>query len=200
MSTPVRPLILLAAVDYSELSETVLQQALALARHAPSAELHCLHVNRHSPSEDARGAQRKELSEWLDGWLRGAGEIPESVRVVAHQALGEPIQLILETASDLSADLVVVGTHDPRGIDRLLMGSVAEAVVRKAGCTVVVVRPKIHSETSSDIEPPCARCLDVREESQGNRYWCEQHIERHGRRHSYYHPRARTWSKYRFMI
>jgi hypothetical protein len=73
-------------------------------------------------------------------------------------------------------------------------------VVRKAGCTVVVVRPKIHSETSSDIEPPCARCLDVREESQGNRYWCEQHIERHGRRHSYYHPRARTWSKYRFMI
>jgi nucleotide-binding universal stress UspA family protein len=200
MSTPASPLIVLAAVDYSELSTTVLQQALGLVRLAPSAELHCLHVNHDVSNEDVQEARRKTLMEWLGTWLAGAGEIPESVQVIAHQARGEPIQVILETASDLSADLVVVGTHDPKGIDRLLMGSVAEAVVRKAGCPVVVVRPKAHAKTSPHVEPSCARCVEVRRRSQGSVYWCEQHAEKHGRRHGHYHPGTRTWSKYRFLI
>lgn len=198
MSTPAASLIVLAAVDYSELSATVLRQALSLVRHAPSAELHCLHVNCDLPRAGARGAWRNELSERLDGWLRGAGEIPETVRVIAHQARGELVRVILETASEVSADLVVVGTHDPKGIDRLLMGSVADAVVRKAGCPVLVVRPKAYAGAVP--QSPCAACVKVREESRGGEYWCERHIENHGRQHGHHRPRTRAWSKYRFLI
>jgi universal stress protein A len=200
MSTPVPALIVLAAVDYSELSLTILQQALAFVRHAPSAELHCLHVSRVSQAEQAPDAGRPELSQWLESWLRDAGQVPESVRVIPHAAYGDVVKLILGTASDLSADLLFVGTHDPKGIDRLLMGSVAEAVVRKASCSVVVVRPKAHAKTPRRDEAPCARCVEVRDHSGRRVYRCEQHAEPHARRHSNCLPRTRTWKRYRFLI
>ena len=47
---------------------------------------------------------------------------------------------ILEATEGLPADLVVVGTHGRTGLSRLALGSVAEAVVRGAGCSVLVVR------------------------------------------------------------
>jgi nucleotide-binding universal stress UspA family protein len=48
--------------------------------------------------------------------------------------------LIVKTAADLHAELVVVGTHGRTGLRRLVLGSVAEAVMRTAGCSVLVVR------------------------------------------------------------
>jgi nucleotide-binding universal stress UspA family protein len=53
--------------------------------------------------------------------------------------VGKAAPLILDCASHWKADLVVLGTHGRRGIDRLVFGSVAEAVVRQAGCPVETV-------------------------------------------------------------
>ena len=36
------------------------------------------------------------------------------------------------------------------------------------------------------IEPPCPRCLETRQATEGREFWCEQHRERHGRRHTYH--------------
>lgn len=55
-------------------------------------------------------------------------------------ALGEPSLVILEQARLLHADLIVVGTHAREGLPRVLIGSVAERVVRAADCPVVVVK------------------------------------------------------------
>lgn len=156
---PFPPTVVLAAVDYSELSAIILEQALAFVRHVPSAELHCLHVNHVARNREVQDARREEFSEWLEAQLRGQAAIVESVRVIAHEARGAPVQLILETAAQLSADLVVVGTHDPKGVDRLLMRSVAEAVVHKAGCPVLVVRPKAHGTRLPHVEPARRRCV-----------------------------------------
>ncbi|HEY7423522.1 MAG TPA: universal stress protein [Gemmataceae bacterium] len=53
---------------------------------------------------------------------------------------GEPESVILRTAHEIGADLIVMGTHGRTGLRRLLMGSVAEHVVRKASCSVLTVR------------------------------------------------------------
>ena len=61
-----------------------------------------------------------------------------SVEVVARQ--GDPATTIVEEARDWQADLIVVGSHGRTGIQRLLLGSVAQAVVSRASCSVEVVR------------------------------------------------------------
>jgi nucleotide-binding universal stress UspA family protein len=56
---------------------------------------------------------------------------------------GDPRHAILECAREWPADIIVVGSHGRRGIDRLLMGSVAEAVVHHAPCSVEIVRAPV---------------------------------------------------------
>jgi nucleotide-binding universal stress UspA family protein len=61
--------------------------------------------------------------------------------IVEHRlGYGDPATTILKTAEEIGADLIVMGTHGRTGLARLLMGSVAEHVVRKAQCPVLTVR------------------------------------------------------------
>jgi hypothetical protein len=108
----------------------------------------------------------------------------EPSRIVTHLRWETTAQQIAQLASDLEADLVIVGTHGRRGIARVLLGSSAEGVVRLAPCPVLVTRPKQLQDVPR-IEPPCPECLRVRNETQGERLWCDQHSERHGQRHVY---------------
>lgn len=61
---------------------------------------------------------------------------------------GDARDLIIQTAKDVHADLVVMGTHGRRGVSRALLGSVTESVVRKSPCPVLTVRP--HTTGSHD--------------------------------------------------
>jgi nucleotide-binding universal stress UspA family protein len=61
---------------------------------------------------------------------------------------GDPAAVILKSASETGADLIVMGTHGRTGLRRLLMGSVAEQVVREASCPVLTVR------TPAVVSPP----------------------------------------------
>jgi nucleotide-binding universal stress UspA family protein len=198
---PTTPATILAAIDYSEASPLVVQQAVEIARQKDAGELHFLHVNPRSPEgdEEGREARQAELQEWLDARLQGPDGVPYTVRVVAHAASGDPGSVILEMASDLLADMVVVGTHGRKGMQRLIMGSVAESVVRHCGCPVLVIRPKVHDQAIPQIAPPCPRCVETRVETKGATLWCEQHSEKHGRRHTYYNTRLNTWVSQRMM-
>jgi len=66
--------------------------------------------------------------------------VPKSVRVTSLVAHGRAADVIVETAEEKGADLIVLSTHGHTGLDRLLMGSTAEHVVRSAKCPVFVVR------------------------------------------------------------
>jgi len=74
----------------------------------------------------------------------------------------------------------VVGTHGKKALERMLVGSVSLAVVKKAHCPVVVARPKeyVH-EHVPEILPPCPKCLETQRASKGEKLWCEQHSGRH---------------------
>jgi nucleotide-binding universal stress UspA family protein len=59
--------------------------------------------------------------------------------------MGDPATEVLRIVTSIDADLLLVGTHDYVGFERFLLGSVAETLMRKAGCPELVVRPKSHS-------------------------------------------------------
>jgi nucleotide-binding universal stress UspA family protein len=77
----------------------------------------------------------QELKEKLLG-LKGPDKVPVEHRLEE----GDPATEILRTARDCGCDLIVMGTHGRRGLSRLLTGSVAEQVMRKAPCPVVTVK------------------------------------------------------------
>jgi len=201
MSTlPATPITVLAAIDFSEASDLVVEQAVAVARQTNAHELHFLHV-RPAPRDEAdlEGPQA-EFEEWLDARVSSSSSVPHTVRVIAHQASGNPADVIVEMAGDLLASAVVVGTHGRKGFQRMVMGSVAESVVRNAGCPVLVARPLMHDQPAPRIEPPCPRCVERRTETGGEQLWCEQHSEKHGRRHTYYNTRLDTWVSQRVTL
>jgi hypothetical protein len=60
-------------------------------------------------------------------------------------------------------------------------------VVRIAHMPVLVVRPKDTEAKVPEIAAPCQKCLETRSATAGKELWCEQHQERHGRRHTYHY-------------
>jgi nucleotide-binding universal stress UspA family protein len=200
-----KPYLIVVGTDYSPASDLALERGFELAAGRPLAEVHVVNVVRlygeqalvDLPGEpaayasvsvaDATGQLGKYVEQRRRAFLAEHGESKASGtwRVVSHLRLEAPAQEIAQISADLEADLVVVGTHGRRGIARLLIGSVAEAVVRLAPCPVLVVRPKALQDEGPRIEPPCPACVEARRASGGTQYWCEQHRERHGQRHTY---------------
>ena len=66
----------------------------------------------------------------------------EGVKVYPIFKEGVPFREIPEAAKEVGADLIVLGTHGRTGLERMMMGSVAERVVRGAPCPIFLVRPK----------------------------------------------------------
>lgn len=78
--------------------------------------------------------------------MLGASET-EGLVVTTTLIKGHPRQAILEEAEDWGADLIVVGSHGYRGLTRLLLGSVAQAVAAHANCSVEIVRRREPKES-----------------------------------------------------
>ncbi len=197
----IKPYVIVVGVDYSETGERALHQAMAIANREKGAEPHVVSVaGANGPmlrlelpdqiSIVSLSEASDQLKQYVEKQLEVFRETNETNfdRVVTHVRVGAPAHEIAQIATDLEADVVVVGTHGRRGVRRLLLGSVAEGVVRMASCPVFVVRPKDHSGGLEvpQIEPPCPRCVEARRASAGAELWCEQHRERHGRRHTYH--------------
>jgi nucleotide-binding universal stress UspA family protein len=202
MST--KPYIVVAGTDFSEQADRALRVAYEQAlQHAP-AELHVVHVafavnpEPSTPLAPQLGfvgvpilsieEQRDALIKHIDGQL---ARMPNRdalvpVRVLGHVVVDAPSFALTQLASQLEADLLVVGAHGLNGVARWLLGSVAEAVVRQATCPVLVIPPKPDALPVPAIEPPCPRCVDARRASNRSEMWCAQHRERHGRRHTYH--------------
>jgi nucleotide-binding universal stress UspA family protein len=131
---------ILHPTDFSEHSEHALQFASGLARDY-GAQLMLVHVIVPPPVIYGEGLLttdvfvNREVQERLHQW-----QIPdERVRVVRQCVEGDPATEIVRVARERAADLIVMGTHGRTGLSRLLMGSVAEQVVRQAPCPVLTV-------------------------------------------------------------
>jgi K+-sensing histidine kinase KdpD len=109
-----------------------------------------------------------------------------SVRVISHVSIDTAAHGIVQMASDIGADLIVIGTHNRKGVERFLLGSVAESTVRHARCPVLVMPAQDKPDEAVKFDPPCSECVRARQASAGRELWCAQHRERHGRRHTYH--------------
>ncbi|HVG55112.1 MAG TPA: universal stress protein [Vicinamibacterales bacterium] len=87
---------------------------------------------------------RARLSEEAEQLTRAAAErvAAPSIMVETDVRQGDPRTAILDAADEWKADLIVVGSHGRTGLQRLVMGSVAQSVVAHARCSVEVVRPR----------------------------------------------------------
>lgn len=202
--TNASPYTLVVGVDFSETGELALHRAFELASQIEGAEPHVVYVaSAYGPMlrlelpNDVKTVSIEEASDHLRNYVeQQLAEFQKTgranfERAVTHIRVGAPADEIAQLAADLDADLVVVGTHGRRGVRRLLLGSVAEGVMRLAHCPVFVVRPKDHFgeqlANAPQIEPPCPQCVETRRKTQGRELWCARHAERHGRRHTYHY-------------
>jgi nucleotide-binding universal stress UspA family protein len=134
---------ILVGVDFSPGSDAAVRQALRIARHTGATV--CLAHTSVAPDTldlpDERvfsarlDADRSALEE-LRNRIGGGG-----VQVSHVVADGFADVALVQLAGDMGADLIVVGTHGRTGLRRFLLGSIAERVVRLAGCPVLVARP-----------------------------------------------------------
>jgi nucleotide-binding universal stress UspA family protein len=138
---------ILCPTDFSDAAANAERQAIDLAR-ALSAELVLLHVASEAPlwSETLYTSELRIIFEgqrkWAEQTLAARAKVAAAEGVTARSAVrcGVAWQEIIAAAADEHADMIVMGTHGRTGLDRMLMGSVAERVVRLAPCPVLTVR------------------------------------------------------------
>lgn len=137
----------LYATDFSSYSNQAYFHAVALAEHH-RASLAIAFV--WTPSTDGGDKQ---------SWRRQLEDIRPANPGIPYTHIfleGDPASEIVRYAHDAGVDLIVMGTHGRTGVERLLMGSVAEKVMREAPCSVLVVKlPKGQSQ----VDRPSAQVL-----------------------------------------
>lgn len=138
------------AVDDSTFSETVLR-AVGIGIRNENTEVLVLHVLQpiepvpppemaqgYAPELEGQKQPARTLVERIAGELRRVGFKAET-----EVLIGDVTDTILDRAAQWRADLIAVGSHGHRTIHDFFLGSVAESVVRRAGCSVAVVRPPV---------------------------------------------------------
>jgi nucleotide-binding universal stress UspA family protein len=132
---------ILVATDFSPASKEALRYASALARQW-NAKLLIVHVeeppvvmNEHWVMPD-NFYPNPEIRRMLEAVAPTDHDVDHEHRLV----LGIAAEEIPKLAEDEHADLIVIGTHGRTGVSRILIGSVAEAVVRRAKCPVLTLK------------------------------------------------------------
>ncbi|MCG3116971.1 MAG: universal stress protein [Candidatus Manganitrophus sp. SA1] len=143
---------LLVATDFSACSKEALDHAiqLALRMNGRMTLLHIFESPFFYPAETSLGSY-PEVYQWLQDFkqeeLKKLHILTDEIRkkdlpVEPIFKEGVPSVEIIQTAKEVGADLIVMGTHGRKGLSHVVMGSVAERVAREAPCPVFIVREK----------------------------------------------------------
>jgi len=170
---------ILVATDLSPHADVAQSRAVALAARE-GARLTLLHVSVAATSvpamaevESAAALELAAVAADLERevaaqlaeratWARAAGVEPAT-----ETRHGHPDEVIVQVADELGVDLLVIGTHGRTGLTRFLLGSVAEHIVRRAGCDVLVARGPaadgvFHKAlVATDFSPSSAQSLEA---------------------------------------
>lgn len=143
---------ILAPIDFSELSMEAMRGAMELAKDV-GAEVHLVHLiaphhhfiplplatNAEQSRELVREAAMLEQAEEELKRIK-KDEFGDSKNVVTFAEVGHPVQKLLDYAKRNEIDLIMLATHGRTGAEHLVIGSVAEKLVRYAPCSVLVYR------------------------------------------------------------
>ena len=131
---------ILYPTDFSTYSNQAYFHAISLAeKHGASLTVLFVYSADSTPTPGAQGEEQAARRYWREQLEQIR---PTDPRIpVRHVFLeGDPATEIVRYGRDAGIDLIVMGTHGRTGLDRLLMGSVAEKVLRDASCSVLVVK------------------------------------------------------------
>lgn len=182
--------VVVAALSFDETGAAALGEAARLVSTTRQAcELHAVHVIRegaHATTQGEMSSLNNHINEATAG-LQRVLQDQRAGRVICHVRVGNVAQAIVQAAVDIEADLLIVGSHQRKGVAQLLLGSVAQEVVAHAHCPVLIAIPKDYSgmTMSDSIEPPCPDCLTIRRQTNNHTFWCERHQHTYHRPHLY---------------
>ena len=143
----------LIAIDYDETSQKVAEQGFSMAQ-AMNAETILLHVISEQPVYYSGYAYMRELrvdfydnledstQKFLDKTKHDLGD--KTIQTIIKE--GDTAELILESAKKLKADIIVIGTHSRKWMENILMGSVAENVLRHTTIPLFIIPTKKHEK------------------------------------------------------
>jgi nucleotide-binding universal stress UspA family protein len=143
---------ILFPTDFSHTSDAAVGMATSLARDS-GAKLLIVHVEE-PPTAYGGGELYYGIPEPVTEDLRKmlTKVVPTDPQVPFEHRLitGEPAEAVVRLAKDEGVDLIVMGTHGRSGISRLLMGSVAEAIVRRAPCPVLTYKQQADKSRTAE--------------------------------------------------
>lgn len=138
---------ILYPTDFSTTGKTALEMATSLARDT-GATLVIVHVEEppmaYGGGEFYYGLEEPNRDE-LRRMLAEVAPTDPNVPCERRLMIGTPATAIVELAQRENVDMIVMATHGRTGLSRVLMGSVAEEVVRKAHCPVLTVKPGLQA-------------------------------------------------------
>lgn len=139
---------ILVPIDFSDYSKKALQYTVTFAKQF-NAEVNLVYVIEPVvyPADLSMGQMVIPQVE-VDLSIRSKEELEQLAKIEIGEHLkyniiiksGKPFMEIIETATEVDADLIIIATHGHTGVEHLLFGSTAEKVVRKAPCPVLTIR------------------------------------------------------------
>ncbi|MDB4998852.1 MAG: hypothetical protein JWM74_6284 [Myxococcaceae bacterium] len=184
--------VILVGVDFSDPSNYALEIARGMAERTDGALLHVAHVVAPPiGSVSIAGAAPNMATEFTETLDRAREELASLChdldanlggRVFGHVRMGTPARELTTVANLLSADLIVIGTHGRTGLGRVLLGSIAETVLRHAPCSVLTTR---RPPVQPVIEEPCPGCMAATKSGDANAR-CVQHARKRLNVHTYH--------------
>lgn len=137
---------IVVATDFSPVSDKALVKAVELARQLDAA-LHLVHIVQIHPVnmpesgnvkiDELEAIEEKSANDNLAKYVESYGG---SIEMTTHVLHGAPAAQVNKMVEKLNADLIVMGTHGRTGLAHLIMGSVAESVLKKAAVPVMCVK------------------------------------------------------------
>ena len=151
---------ILVAIDGSDTSNLALEQAVQLAedQRARLRIVHVVDLFRYSasiadgyafdptPLWEALRAEGRHALLTAEAKARSAGVDVETAMLEGNDPAQRVASMVVKDAHQWDADLIVLGTHGRRGLDRIFLGSVAETLVRMAPTPVLLVRAKTRAQ------------------------------------------------------
>jgi nucleotide-binding universal stress UspA family protein len=183
-------LSIVVGTNFNDASGFAFDAAAHLAQRVARSELHLVHVFEEEPSQS--GAQ--ELIGHLRLYANEKAAMMGGLRgmtIGIHLRSGKTVREIVQLATDVSADLIVVGSRAAPHMKSWLVGSTAEQLLAAGAFPVVIAGPRPLSLPLLEpaIESACPDCLRVRALSSRATWWCERHSHHAKRAHTYSYQR-----------
>jgi nucleotide-binding universal stress UspA family protein len=149
--------IVVVGTDFGETGDHALRVGLEQLASGVAQGMYAVYVletgaRLQTPEEPDVGPDARTVKVVLESLARRMSEIATREGLPYHADLvrmevrkGEVREALLDAAREHHADLIIVGTHGREGVERWVVGSIAETLVRSAECSVLVARPKRHA-------------------------------------------------------